>query len=352
MSLNIVFHWCQEADNLRPAIFCAERTVLRTWDWMRQNELFDCQITSKKFDQLFSTYVKIARAYAKKLQPHCFVKDGLFGYGADELEYPLRTFELIGILGLLTTALYELAVVLQDNKQAYESCYKEMQAVAQMLAALIANNPSALTPRYDEHAIDIALGLLALTVAGDKNQAAKWVEELSGRIIETFRIGKYFPISSDSYNDLVAMQVGQPPPKEKLMELSTLLPMLADWYAVLDLADSYRSFQQIVTKTFKNTNLQIWFPDENTDTYLYSTNAGRASGATLPSIQLPTTLDGLKTKMNQLFYKKQQVFKNISCVAQGYPVLGLIASRHFRTPIIPTYWQSDVCESILPEQSI
>ena len=51
-------------------------------------------------------------------------------------------------------------------------------------------------------------------------------------------------------------------------------------------------------------------------------------------------------------YKEQQVFLSLSCVAQGFPVLGRIASRHFRTPIIPAYWQVSVREPILPEQSI
>ncbi len=32
LSLNIVFHWCRESDNLRPALLCAERAVLLTWD--------------------------------------------------------------------------------------------------------------------------------------------------------------------------------------------------------------------------------------------------------------------------------------------------------------------------------
>lgn len=339
LSLNIVFHWCQEADNLRPALLCAERTVLRTWDWMRQNELFDCKITYKNFTQLFFTYLKVTHAYAAKLQSRCFVRDGLFVYGVDdELEYPLRTFEVIGILGLLGVVLAELAVVTQD-KEISESYHKQMQVVAQMLAALIENNPPASTPRYDSHAIDIALGLLTLTVAGYTDQAAQWLEVLSMCIVRAYQIGKYFPISSDSYDDLVEMVVDQAFPKEKLMQISTLLPMLAHWYAVLDLGDPYRLFQEAVTKTFTKTNLQLWFPDEDTDTYFYSTNAGFASGVTLPSIRLPETLDDLKVHILRL-REKDQAFNNLSCIIHGWSVLGLIASRHFRTPVTSAYWRN------------
>lgn len=44
--------------------------------------------------------------------------------------------------------------------------------------SFVANNPTAATPRYDGHAIDIVLGLLALTKAGLHQQAAGWIENL------------------------------------------------------------------------------------------------------------------------------------------------------------------------------
>lgn len=338
LSLNIVFYWCQEADNLKPALLCAERAVLRNWDWMRQNELFDCKVTNEKFTQLFFTYLKVTGAYANKLRSHCIVRDGLFGYGADELEYPLRTFEVIGILGVLGMVFWNLSTITRDEQlcKRYE---EQMQAVAQMLAALIENNPPAFAPRYDGHVIDIALGLFTLIAAGYINQAARWVKELSHHIIFAYQIGKYFPIASDNYNDLIALEVGLAPPKEKLMELSTLLPMLAGWYAVLNLADDYKAFQEAMTRTFNKISLQLWFPDENTDNHLYSTNAGYASGFTFHPFRLPESFDDLKNYIIRL-REEYKDFDNISCVTRGWFVIGLIASRHFRTPIIPAYWQN------------
>jgi len=338
LSLNIVFYWCQEDNNLKPALLCAERTILRTWDWMRQNNLFDCKKTSEKFNQLFFTYLKVINAYAIKLQPHCFVTDGLFGYGVDNLEYPLRTFEVIGILGEVGMAFYCLAQSI-ENEEIGEQYRNGIQAVAKMLVALIENNPPALMPRYDGHAIDIALGLLTLNAAGYKEEAANWLKEISGHIIYAYNIGKYFPIASDSYEELIAMEFDQAPPKEKLMELSTLIPMLAGWYAILDLSDEYRIFQEAIATTFPNTNLQLWFPDENTDSHLYSSNAGYAGGFTVSTIQLPQTLDDLRTNLICLS-EKQQPLNTLSCINRKFSILGLISSRHFRTPVIPAYWLS------------
>ncbi len=341
LSLNIVFHWCKEADNLKPAFLCAERTILRTWDWIRKYELFDCKTTIEQFQHILFLYLDVANTYAIKLQPVCGVRDGFFGYGsADELEYPLRTFEVIGVLGSLGITYWYLSQMHQEQQARQDHLEQAASAVAKSLAVLIQNNPSALMPRYDGHSVDIALGLLTLTVGGYSELAAKWVRDLSARIIYAYQIGRNFPVASDSYNELIAMSVNQAPPKEKLMELSTLIPMLADWYSILGLAAEYRTFQNAVTEHLANTNLQLWFPDDETDNYLYICNAGYASGITVASIRLPPTLDKLKAQIIYL-RDKHQAFKQLSCFVRGFVFLGLIASRHFRTPIIPGYWQYD-----------
>ncbi|MEO0934005.1 MAG: hypothetical protein AAFY21_09670, partial [Cyanobacteria bacterium J06641_2] len=70
---------------------------------------------------------------------------------------------------------------------------------------------------------------------------------------------------------------------------------------------------------------------------LYSTNAGYASGFTFHPFRLPESFDDLKNYIIRL-REEYKDFDNISCVTHGWFVIGLIASRHFRTPIIPGYW--------------
>ena len=215
------------------------------------------------------------------------------------------------------------------------------QGIAHTLAALIDNNPPAATPRFDGHAIDIGLGLLALNDAGLRAFAAGWVEGTYARILLAYKLGKHFPIYTDSYDDLVAMHVGQGPPKERLMQLSTLLPMLGHWFAVLDMGAEYEAFRKSVAETFVATTLQLWFPLEDTEEHLYRENAGFTSGTVMAPIGLPATLDELRAHIVRLHGERHE-FEGLSCFAQGWPVLGLIASRHYRTPVIPAYWQRAV----------
>lgn len=338
LSLRIVVHWCQEANNLRPALLCAERSVLLGWDWMRRDGLLDCQTTVREFVKLFSTYLNTTLAYAEKLAPLCQVRDGLHGQWEGELEYPLRTFDTIGVFGVLVMALKSLAAGAEDDHPNKQSMDQTAQGCARVLAALIGNNPAAATPRYDCHSIDIALGVLALTKTGLHPQARGWLENLSVRVWFAYRAGHHFPISTDSYDDLVAMHFGQAPPKEKLMELSTLLPMLAHWHVVLDLPEAYTDFRNNVVQTFTHTALQLWFPDEQTESHLYRENAGFTSGTTLAPIHLPNTLEELKTEGERL-HEARPVPENVSCFSHGWSILGLISSRHFRTPVMSAYWQ-------------
>ncbi len=348
LSLNIVFHWCREADNLRPALLCAEHAVLLTWDWMRQSELLDCRTTGEEFVKLFSTYLNVTLAYAEKLAPLCLVRDGMTGQGHDELEYPLRTFETIGVFGVLVMALESWAAGAKDHPNKQEM-HRTAHGCAQVLAALINNNPAAATPRYDGHSIDVALGLLALTKAGLHSQAAGWLESLGVRVWFAYRAGHHFPISTDSYDDLVAMHFGQAPPKEKLMELSTLLPMLAHWHIVLDLPEAYEAFRNNVVQTFNRTTLQLWFPDDKTEDHLYRENAGFTSGTTLAPIHLAGSLEELKGETQRL-HEARPIPKNLSCFSHGWSILGLIASRHFRTPVMTAYWQPAGDDLLRPEQ--
>jgi hypothetical protein len=226
------------------------------------------------------------------------------------------------------------------NEKEFERLYTEAEQVTRMLANVIRNNPPAYCPRYDGHAVDIALGLLALTATGRRTDATKWVQELANHILFAYRLGRHFPISTDAYEDLVAMQVGEIPDTANLTELSTLLPMLAEWYAVLDLPRPYAEFRRGIAQVLPNVNLQLWHPDDATEEYLYRSNAAGESGATLSSIELPEELGIFTRRIARL--EERGMFETLSAVAEDWPVLGLIASRHFRTPVIPGYWRTAV----------
>jgi hypothetical protein len=85
-------------------------------------------------------------------------------------------------------------------------------------------------------------------------------------------------VASDSFEDLLALQRANPPARDELLELSTLLPTLAEWMAVLGLPRVYDDFRTILAESIPNTDLQLWYPDAMIDGLLtVSTLAARAA---------------------------------------------------------------------------
>ena len=324
-----------DVNNTRPALLCAERTLLRTWDFMKQHELLAHKAALQVYSRLYEQYLAIALIYAKRIRPLCLIKDGLANTSslADVIEYPLRVFEVAGFLSLLG-----INHAFLSKSSALEGHEDTTFVVADTLIELIENNPAATTPRYNSHAIEIALGLLLLFMTKYTDVALAWMRELYLRVTWAYESGEYFPVDSDSYEDLLSMSFDQNAPKEQLMSLSTLLPTIAEWYGIIGEQNEYEAFRKVVDFRCRKVNLQLWYPDSETESVLYKENAANNTGRTCFSISLPEEIDALRDTM-QSRLAEQTSFVQISCIKHNFPVLGLIASRHFRTPVIPAYWQ-------------
>ncbi len=335
LCLGLVVKWSLDIENTRPALLCAERTLLRAWDFLQRYELTGHRASLGVFSQLYGQYLTIALAYAKRVRPACLIKDGLVNMSssADVIEYPLRVFEVIGFLSTLgiNHAFLSQATDLDGHS---ESTF----VVADTLVALINNNPAALSPRYDGHAIEIALSLLLLFMVGCTDEALDWMKILYLRIARAYELGRYFPVDSDSYEDLLRMEFDQNALQEQLMSLSTLLPTLAEWYGIIGDQEEYADFRKAINESCGQVNLQLWYPDSETESALYRGNAGKETGVMYTSISLPEDIDELRNTI-QIRLTEQTSFFQLSCIKHKFPALGLIASRHFRTPVIPAYWQ-------------
>ena len=150
-------------------------------------------------------------------------------------------------------------------------------------------------------------------------------------------MGKYFPISTDSLDDLIELCENEGIEKEKLFELSTLLPILASWCICLDYQEEYNLIKDVVEKTFSKCTLQIWHPDESTDDFLYCQNASYESGATEAPFRLERSFEEMSRMLNRSFERSIKT-EDISAFKRGFIFLPLIASRHFRTPPISLFW--------------
>lgn len=335
LALQIVFHWCREEDNLNPAYLAAEHTVLAVWDWLRLNDLWRKKAVVAEFRGIYVTYLKINTAYFQKLRPHCLVEDGLARYGCpNTLELHLAAFDCLGRL-----ASYGVNLAYVHAAQGNNGLVPELDRVAETLTLMIRNNPILHSPAYDGHSIEIALALwVFLSMPKYHEVARSWMLAMIGKVKYAYDIGCHYPVSTDSYDDLLEMNFKTVKDKQQLTNLSTLFPVLAEYCLLFKFPEGYARLRAAVDESFKHTDLQMWFPDAETDKFLYRTNAGQNSGATYGSISLPSTLEQLHaevTAVNAKVYDAQQ----LACFREGMPALSAIASRHYRTPMTPLFWR-------------
>lgn len=335
LCVGVVVKWSLDVENTRSGLLCAERALLKTWGFLSEHDLLYRKKVQEAYAQLHEEYLLAALTYAERIRPRCLIEDGLvmFSSRAEVLEYPLRTFEAIGFISTLGIN-HALCYEATNNK---EHNHKAVLA-SDTLTELIRNNPAATLPPYDSHAIEIALGLLLLYITNRIDEALAWLEKLTVRISIAYSIGEHFPVASDSYQDLIDLGLGQASSKRRLMCLSTILPTIAEWYAIIGNQKNYNSFRKSVMDVYEDIDFQLWYPDQLTEGVLYTQNAAYDTGTMCTSINLPENIETLRDNMREWF-NDQKTVPQLSCDKFRFFALGLVASRHFRTPVIPAYWQ-------------
>lgn len=332
---NIVFKWSLNNNNLKPALLTSERTVLLLWEFLRVNSLTKQRVYLESFIKSYSLLYTIYNEYYNKIYAHVNIENGLSIHQEDYLFVSLNVFEQIGIVSLFGHFLLFNEVLVRQNFQAEEI----IRSIVSSLKAIIKNNKASSSPCYDNQIIDISLAILFLHELGESKFIEDWIAEMITHIEYAYvNQGKYFPIQTDSFDDLLDLNIAQTLQKETLMEISTLIPTLVQWTVVLNMEDLYSLIKQKVTNNFKDTTLQIWYPNEKTDEFLYKTNAGYRSGISYAPFEFADTFEEMRKRIDDI-QKNTIGLNKLTSISEGFASLIYVANRHFRTPFLPNFWE-------------
>ncbi|MFC4877585.1 hypothetical protein [Microbulbifer halophilus] len=222
---NIIFSWARSEDNLRPAIFCSERTILNAWEVLRKNELYSNKQVTQAFWDMYLTLFQVYDRYLDKVHPYCRVKNGFSGASHSYLLECLGIFENLGIVSLAG-----LIFVYQSLVEGSDDIKQGALSVGQMLKEFIDNHPSTHSPCYDGHIIDMSVAIYLLCCLGEKEFVDGWIQNTIQSVAFSYhQMGKYFPIDNDSFEDLVGFTEGETVEWSSLFKMSTLIPILAQW---------------------------------------------------------------------------------------------------------------------------
>ena len=330
---SILHFWAENEKNIKPSILSSEITLLYLWEFIRKHNLYDDNEVATAFHNAINTLYSAYHTYFNKVESKCYLPNGFYGYGKSPAQECINIFEH---LGYLTT--FGLLHVNMGIIEKNEQMIRDAKAVTDAIKNYITNHPSAKSPCYDDHIIEISHTIYLMIILGEIDFVRNWIADIIDNIgFSYFKLGKYFPISSDSFEDLIELCMSDSIPKEDLFELSTLVPILASWCVCLNLNEEFGVIQRTIKEILPKCDYQIWHPDVETEKYLYTQNAARISGAIESSIRLEDTFENLKSMLFKTKARSEEV-NNLSCFTNQLNVIATISSRHFRTPPFPIYW--------------
>ena len=333
LSLNIIDFWANSEGNLKKSLYASERTLLNVYQFLNQNNLQNKKHLKVMFTKLYKKHMDIQNKYFKKIYPAVKVKQGLSLYGNDFLQESIVLFEQLGIMSSYGNFYYTSLLKNDDNLD-----YKEYRNIKDAIKLMITNNRGLFNPVYDKHIIDISLALHLLELWNEIEFIDKWIYDLLSHINFAYIQGEYFPIDTNDFEDLVELNIGEPKEKNEYITTSVLLPTLAFWCVRLGLLENYKYILHLSKEMYKESTLQVWFPDKDTHKFVYTECASIQSGYVFAPIQIKDNISDF-AKMIQKLGDKEYL---INLENNNYPILYLLSSRHFRMPLFPHFFVKKV----------
>jgi len=323
--LAMIVQQCQQPDfdNLSPAVVAHEYALLAIWEWIYQKDFFQKKVL-EEFGNTFLKYLHVLSAWAWKVAPAVNTTAGLsLNAPFERVEYPLRTFEVIGNLGLLATIWLSMG----DNSVAKQN----QQASIQLLINAIKNNPSRHRPLLDNHSIDIFLGMWPLLLAGRAEFVREWLKDILEHLAIRKNIFDRLPELYNNIDLVVEYEATGERPVGYVDSSSTLIYMLFEFCLLLNDQDLYSTY----LPQFDGVDFQLWYPPENVEEILYYQEVQTGDTETIQ--KLPSDFDEFRLDVQARHMKFDKA--DLSPIKFGFQIVLLLACKHFRTPIFPFWWR-------------
>lgn len=315
----------QALDNLSPAVIAYEYALLSVWGWMWRNNFFGKPVM-EEFARTYLQYIDVLSEWANKVSPAVNVPDGLsFGGTFECMEYPMRTFRVIGNLGLLATALAYM-----PNS---EFTQQQLRQTIELLINAIQNNRSRHRPLLDNHSIDIFLGLWPLLLTGHTDFAKWWLRDILEHLAIRNQLLGRLPELRNNIDAVIEYEATDERPVGYVDSSSMLIYMLFELCLLLNAEELYLNYRAMS----KDVNFQVWYPPENVEEILYSREV--FEGDTEVIHGLPASFEEFRLDVQA---RHQFDRMDYSPITKGLPLILLLANKHFRTPVFPLWWRKPI----------
>jgi len=335
----IIIKYCEEANNLKHAVRCSEKYILRLWQELSAFE------TDKEFiHAIIAGYHIVLETfvdYYKKIGFIGHIKDGFSRRANDSLTYTYTLYEQLGILslsGLVILQMHEIISKVENVKDLAIELKKMIMEISNTIIYTFNNNRIIYSPRADTHHIEICLAFIFLYKLGRKQD----IQSLLRLYLQQMGEGKmYLNIFPEFGNDrrvIAELDVDIDKRLSHEYQASNFFTVLVEWTAIIGDNTLYNMFKTLKDQLLPEMDLLLWFPESDTEKILYHKYATLESGYALSNIQLPDDFREFRQTIVDEFSNNCKE-KDFGFIKQGIWTIGLIASRHYRTYVFPYYWR-------------
>ena len=339
----VLFVWSREVDNLDAPYRASELALLHTWELAKPfigKRGTHAAAVASVLHHLVILHVTIGGLFLeRKILPYVGRQHALSMAvnSGEPTDVNLKMFDILGRLAL--TGHWVIWLGRYGSRELDDAQVRALRMQVANGFQLIANNPSLYLPLMDEQAIEVGLFLgLAGQMGNADGDIRSWLAEMVNRLNITVKGHGRYPTVLREYADLIAHPKARTDEYRQEVTLgSVLIPLLLAWVTALHDHASIATLLELKTGPLAHCTLQLWLPDEESETHLYLNDA--IHGAALAD--LPVTNDGQDLlKVLTEAGRNADHFHTLSAVKSGYFPLVLTACRHYRLPVPHPFWIS------------
>jgi len=325
MVLSLVTHTANEKQRYRISIQFTEYVLLSMWSYIQKNDLFEKRYEVLWLNKFIKMYIDSNEKFMDNLSDFSTIRNGIPSY--NPVEYRVLCFEILGHLSV-----YAAFLSTMNSSNNFDLKYSAGDTI-NLLVNLMNNNYGFYYPVYDNDGIEVSLLFYVMLLQRNITDVEMLVKRYISHVFANIRSGKY-PILERQYN--LAMEIEfQETDYLKRYSASFLWGVLLEWAMLTEQDDLVK---QILAFDFlSEATIQNWNCSSEEEPNLYIKNEIHMQGYT----DILNELEPKETKKMILDTSKIANFNHFSFMEYSFPAIGLMISRKYRIPVIPSYWRKE-----------
>lgn len=328
MMIGMVNYNAIEKKRYRISVEFSEYIFISMWKYIEKEKGFEDEKLISWLNNFVGIYVHSNEKFVNNLKKISEIRGGIPSY--NPVEYRLLCFDILGKLSA-----YGVFLARNDNVEHLKLKYSTKD-VMDLLVNLMNNNYGFYYPVYDNDGIEISLFLYFSLLERKKAIVERYLEEYVSHIFANIGRKKY-PILERQYSLAMEVEFGELDYSERY-SASFLFGVIYEWAILIERDDIYNTILNI--GFLNDVTIQNWNALSEEESGLYNKDKVHSQGYAF------SLNDCEPDKGKKLILEESALndFENFSFIRYSFPIIGLLISKKYRVPVIPSYWRKEFIE--------